>query len=294
MVEARPTTYQVEPDFAARQSILWSIAWLAGGVTIALIAGVLALKPGLSLGLPFLSYGRVRAAADTAVVFGWLGTVSFAAIFALIPRITDVQLHNEPLGAATTLTWAFVLTLGIGGLLIGFNQGRPLAEVGSVADLGIAVLLMMVLYNAGVTVVRRRERTLYVSGWFLLAAALLAPVIFIIGNLPVFSGVLDAIVSGFYVSGLQMLWLLAVGLGIAHYVVPVESGSGLSSVALARASFWSLVFAGGWAGTRFLVKGPAPDYLETIAVAMTFVLLLPLLSAAANLFATASDRWTPS
>jgi len=291
VVEARTTTYQVDPDFAARQSILWSIAWLVGGVTITLIASIVALRPGLVSGFAFFSPGRLLAVSNTTIVFGWLATVGFAAIFALLPRICEVQLHNEPLGAATTLTWSLLLTGGIIALLFGVNQGRPYGELAAGADLGLALMLVFVLYNAGVTVVRRRERTLYASGWFLLAAALLAPLIFVIGNLPIFTGVVDSIVNGFYVGGIQMLWLLPIGLGIAHYVVPVESGNGLYSVSLARASFWSLMFAGGWTGERFYLKGPAPTYLDTFAVAMTFVLLLPVLSAATNLFATARDRW---
>lgn len=291
MVEARTTTYQVDPDFAARQSILWSIAWLVGGVTLTLVAWLLMLKPGVAHGYAFLSTGRLLAVANNAIVFGWLATIGFAAIFALLPRIGEVQLHNEPLGAATTFTWSMFLAGGIVAVLFGVNQGRPFAELPAGADLGLALMLVFVLYNAGVTVVRRRERTLYASGWFLLAAALLAPLIFIIGNIPVFSGAIDSIVNGFYINGIEMLWLLPIGLGIAYYVIPVESGNGLYSVALARASFWSLMFAGGWAGARFYLKGPAPSYLDTIAVAMTFVLLLPVLSAAANLFATARNRW---
>lgn len=283
--------YQVEPDFAARQSILWAIAWLVGGVTIFFVVQVLLVVPGLSFELSFLSYGRLRAVADTTVVFGWLGTIAFAAIFGLIPRVTEVQLHNEPLGAATTLTWSLILTGGVAAVLLGYGQGRPLGELPAGADLGIALMLVAVLYNAGVTVVRRREKTLYVSGWFLLAAAVLAPLIFVIGNLPVFNGVTDAIVSGFYQNGIEMLWLLPIALGIAHYVVPVETGNGLSSAALARTTFWSLMFAGGWTGQRFLLKGPAPDYLDSLAVAMTFVLLIPVLSAAANLYASGKGRW---
>jgi cbb3-type cytochrome oxidase subunit 1 len=283
--------YQVEPDFAARQSILWAIAWLVGGVTVTLALHVLLVRPDLNAGLGFLTYGRLRAVADTTIVFGWLGTIAFAAIFGLVPRIAEVQLHNEPLGAATTLTWSLILTGGIVAVLLGLDQGRPLAELPAGADLGIALMLVMVLYNAGVTVVRRRERTLYVSGWFLLAAALLGPLVFIMGNLPVLSGVTDAIVSGFYQNGIEVLWLLPVALGIAHYVVPVETGNGLYSSVLARTTFWSLMFAGGWCGQRFFLKGPAPDYLDAIAVAMTFVLLIPILSAAANLYASGKDRW---
>ena len=292
MADARASaTYQVEPDFAARQSIVWAIAWLVGGATITLAMHVVLIRPTLLEEFGFASYGRLRAIADTAIIFGWLGCAAFAAIYALLPRITEVQLHNEPLGAATTLTWSLVLTGGILGVIVGVNQGRPLGELGVGADIGITLLLMIVLYNAGVTVTRRRERTLYASGWFLLAAALLAPTIFVVGNLPVFRGVADAIVNGFYQNGIEMLWLLPVALGVAHYVVPVETGNALFSAPIARATFWSLIFAGGWTGQRFLMHGPAPDYLDTIAAAMALVLLIPALSAAVNLLATGGERW---
>ncbi len=283
--------YSYEPDFAARQSILWALAWLVGGVTVTLVAQVVALRPQLVGDLGFLSYGRLHAVAETTIVFGWLGMIGFAAMFGLLPRITNVQLHNEPLGAATSLTWSVVLTGGIVAVLLGFGQGRPLGELPAGADLALALMLVAVLYNAGVTVVRRREQTLYVSGWFLLAAALLGPLVFITGNLPVFSGVTDSIVSGFYQNAIEMLWLLPVAFAIAHYVIPVETGNGLYSSAVARTTFWSLMIAGGWCGQRFFLQGPAPDYLDSMAVGMTFVLLIPVLSAAANLYASGKDRW---
>lgn len=294
MVEARTdAAYQVEPDFAARQSILWAIAWLVGGVTITVVVHALLLWPDLLAKVPLvdLSYGQLRAVSETTVVFGWLGTIGFAVVFAILPRIAEVQLHNEVLGAATTLTWSVLLTGGIVAVLLGANQGRLLAELPAGADLGLWFMLVFVLFNAGVTVVRRRERTIYVSGWYLIAATLLAPIVWVAGNLPVFEGVIDTIVAGFYLNGIELLWLLPLGLAAAYYVVPVETGNPLFSSALARAGFWSLIFVGGWTGQRFFLRGPAPDYLESIAVAMTFVLLIPVLSAAANLFATGKGRW---
>jgi cytochrome c oxidase cbb3-type subunit I len=287
----RDASPQIEPDFAARQSIIWAIAWLVGGVTITLLANVLLVFPDLNGLLTPLSYGRLRTIADTAIVFGWLGTVAFAAIYALIPRITEVQLHNEPLGAAATLFWSLILTGGIVALLLGVNQGRPLAELGAVADVAMLLMLVVVLFNTIMTVVRRREHTLYASGWFLLAAALLAPLVFIIGNLPSLTGTIEELASGYYLNGLEMLCMLPIGLGIAHYVIPVETGKPLYSAAMARTTFWSLMFAGGWTGHRYFLRGSAPDYLDSIAFAMTIVLLIPALSAAANLFATVQERW---
>lgn len=292
MVEARAgATYQVEPDFAARQTIVWAIAWLVGAAGLAFVLNVLLLVPDITGDLPFLSYGRLRGVADMTLWFGWLGTAGFAAAYTILPRIAEAQLHNEVLGAATTLTWNILLTAGIATLLYGSSQGRPLGELPVGVDLGLGLMLVFVLYNTGVTVVRRRERTLYVSGWYLLAAALSAPVVFAVGNLPFFSGVTDAIVSGFYQSGLELLWLLPVALACAHYVIPVETGNALYSAAVAKAGFWSLVFAGGWTGQRYFLKGPGPDYLESIAFAMTVVLLVPVVSTVVNLLATGRGRW---
>src|SRR5581483_10918884 len=144
-------TYRVEPDFAARQSILWSIAWLVGAAGLAVVLYALLLVPGITHAIPLLSYGRLHAVADTTLWFGWLATAGFAAAYAIVPRIAEVQLHNEVLGAATTLTWSVLLTVGA-------------------------------------TVVRRREKTLYVSGWYLLAASLLAPIVYVVGNLPIIRG----------------------------------------------------------------------------------------------------------
>lgn len=302
MADARATTYQVEPDFAARQSVVWSIAWLVGGASLLLLVQLLLIFPSILPGvvetklfgidLHFaLDYGTLRTIAEHAVTFGWLGTVMFAAVYSLLPRLAQVQLHNEALGAATTLTWGAVLTGGFIGLLLTSNQGRPLGELGAAADLGILLLLVFVLYNAGVTVARRREKTMYVSGWYLLAAVLALPILFLIGNLPLFTGVTSSLVSGFYLNGLEMLWLVPVALGIAHYVIPVQTGGELYSYALSRAGFWSLMFAGGWCGTRYVVDGVAPDYIESVGVGMTIVLLIPILTSVVNLFSTGHGRW---
>jgi cytochrome c oxidase cbb3-type subunit I len=293
MQEARSSTLQpIEPDFAARQTILWAVVWLVAGVSVALALPVLLVWPELVGDVSLLSYERLRPAADSLLVFGWLGAAGFAAIYALLPRITNIQLHNEVLGAAATLTWSVLLVLGVVAVWIfGMGEGRPLAELPAPFAIGLFLLLVVVLYNAAVTAVRRREQTLYPAGWFLLAAALLAPVVFAVGNFPAFEGVVEVIVGGFYLNGLEMLWLLPLALGVAHYVVPVETGKALFSAPLARTTFWSLVFAGGWTGQRFLLEGPGPDYLDTIAVAMTVVLVIPVLSAAVNLYGTGRDRW---
>lgn len=284
-------TYAVEPDFAARQALILAVGWLLVAVTVGVLVHIRFFVPDLASGIEFLAWGRLRAMYEMLVVYGWLTTLGFAAVFAILPRLTESQLHNEVLGGASAVFWSALLSIGVAAALVGFSEGRPLAETPPFIALGMLLMAVFVLYNAGVTAVRRRVRTLYVSAWYLLAAALLFPLLFAVGHLPMFTGVTDAIVSGFYASGLELLWLLPIGLAAAHYVVPVETGNPLYSMRIARIGFWTLILAGGWAGQRFFVHGPGPGYLETIAIAMTVVLLIPMVSALVNLIATGRGRW---
>ncbi|HVE92228.1 MAG TPA: cbb3-type cytochrome c oxidase subunit I [Actinomycetota bacterium] len=282
-------TYQVEPDLAARQAAIAALVWLV----IAAGAGALAQTSLLAPDAfpDAMSYGRLRAIFDSVFVFGWLASVVFLAVFAIVPRSVGAQLHNEVLGATVVVVWHLVLLAGVACLLLGLNQGRLLAEFPLGVDLALLALMALVAFNAIVTAVRRREESLYVSVWHLVAASILLPIVFAAGNFTNFSGVAERIVGSFYVSGLELLWLVPAGLGIAYYVVPVVTGNPLHSSRLARIGFWSLMFADSWAGQRTTAGGPGPDYVETIAAAMTLVLLIPVLSAASNLFATARGRW---
>ncbi len=292
MVDARAgAAYEVEPDFASRQALTSAVMWLVLAVTMGLVLHLRTLLPGVAAGVEFLSYGRLRAVHDTVLVFGWLTVAGFAAAYSIIPRLTMAQLHNEVLGAASVVFWNIALFVGVGALLFGWNQGRPLAELVFPVDLALLVMMFFVLYNVALTAVHRRERTLYVAAWYVLAGVLLLPLVYLVGNLPVFTGMTDAIVSGFYLNAIEMLWLLPVGLAVAYYVVPVETGNQLASTVVARTGFWVLMFAGGWAGHRFYIKGPGPEYLESMAIGMVFVLLIPVLSAVSNLLATGQGRW---
>lgn len=281
---------QVEPDFAARQAVMSAIGWLVIASCVAVVAAVLLAFPGLQFGIPFLSYGRWRAIADTFAVFGWLTMAGIAAVFFVVPRLAVAQLHNEVLGAAAVQGWNLLLFGGMATLLFGLSQGRPLAELPFGIDLGVLFVSVVIVFNAGATAVRRRERTLYPSMWFLLAAAFLLPVVYIVGNVPAFSGVTGALASAWYRNAVDTLWLLPVALGIGLYVVPVDAAVPLASRNLARATFWSLLAVGGWTGGRLLVKGPSPDWVEAMSVGMALVLAVPVLSGVSNIVATAQQR----
>jgi cytochrome c oxidase cbb3-type subunit 1 len=280
-----------EADSAARRAAFSSVGWLLLAVTAGAGVHVELLFPDAANRIDLLAFAHLRAVHDTSVVFGWLTVTAFLAAFAILPRLAGVQLHNERLGRGALGAWNTLLFVGMFFLLFGANQGRPLGELPVGFDVGLTLVMASITYNAGITLARRRERTLYVSAWYLFAALLFFPVVYVFGNLTLLSGVRDAIVSGFYTQALQWLWLVPALVGALYYVIPTATGNPLHSRRLAAIGFWSLVAVGGWTGQRTGVWGPTQDYLQSIAIAMSFVLLVPVLSAVSNVFATARGRW---
>lgn len=282
---------RMEPDLATRQAAFGAIGWLVIAIGLQALAQLRLLFPGPLDSVAALSYGRVRPMADTALIFGWLALVGFCAMFAIVPRAVGAQLHNEVLGAAAATSWHLALMAGLATLAVGANRGRELAELPAGVDIALTALALLVFYDVAMTSVRRNERKLFVSVWYLLAASLIFPLLIVSGNLPYFGGMVDALIGAFYLAGLEFLWLVPVGFGIAYYVVPASTGNPIPSRPLAVLGFWTLLFVGGWTGVRYLVGGPIPEYVQAIGVAMTLVVLIPVLSAGSNILGSARGRW---
>ena len=93
----------------------------------------------------------------------------------------------------------------------------------------------------------RRERELYPSHWFLLAALLWFPWIYSTANLflvawPV-RGVVQAVIDWWFANNLLFVWLALVGIGTAFYFLPKFTGRPLQSHYLALFAFWTLIFS---------------------------------------------------
>ena len=123
-----------------------------------------------------------------------------------------------------------------------------------------------------------------------MAALFCAPFVILAGALPAVRGIDDEIVLSFGISGLKLLWLVPLGIGAALYVVPNAGRAPLHSRQLAAIAFWGWFLFAPFAGPMRLVAGPAQDWLETLGVAATVALGVPLLAAVTLLLATYARR----
>ena len=275
------------PDTAATRYLFAATAFLGLGA-ILFLAALFSLRfPGL---LP-LGYGRMRAIALIALYLGWLVLGWGSAAFYLLPRLTAAPLRQErQLNLALPLLIALVL-VSMAAVGIGFGDGREPFALPWWLDLPVLGLTAIALGPAWLTVRHRNEGVVYPSLWFVLAAGLWLPVLYLIGNLPGLSALATALGDLVFSAGFTNVWAVGLGTGAAYYVVPKLAGQPLYSRQLAKVGFWSLLFGGIWFGVAQLAAGPQPEWLQAIGAVLGLALPLAAIANTTNLVLTVAPKW---
>lgn len=287
-----PRLLPTRPDSAAKYAMVASIVWFAVGLLLSMLLAVKLVFPEFLIVFPWLGYGRLAGAATAVLIWGALFTGFAAAMFAIVPRLTGTKLWSERIGAQTVLLHSQVVLAGVVLLLLGRTQGINGLEFIWPIDLLLLNVMLMVAQNVVATVARRRERRLAPPIWYFLAAVIVLPITYGIGNLgaPFYFGVDQQIVAGFARAG-TLAGISMMGLGTAYYVLARATGKPIYSERLTLIGFWSFVFAAPWIGQIWAVLGPGPDYLETVAITFALWLIIPALCVLVNFWGTLRDSW---
>src|SRR5207244_3485955 len=138
--------------------------------------------------------------------------------------------------------WNLGVTLGMLGIFAGGSTGFEWLEMPRYASPILFGAYVLIGFCALTVFYTRRERSLYVSQWYLLAALFWFPWIYSAAQLllvffPV-RGVLQASVNWWYINNLSQIWFGFVGLAAIFYFLPKLTGRPLYSVYLAMLAFW--------------------------------------------------------
>lgn len=278
------------PDSSARGFFYSSFAWLLVGVTALAFSGLKLIGPSL-LQTQFLSYGRLRAVASVALVFGWLTQAALGSIYYLIPRLTGSRIRSESAGSLAGIVLNGALAVGVLLTIFTGVSGSEFLEVPRWLGTVLVFGLLVAAGNVVATLGGRVEERLYPSVWYLTGAAVWAPLGLAVGVLPSFSGTAGSIASLFSLNAYLILFLSMAGIGAIYYVIPRATGNPLYSYRLALIGFWLLAFAGPLAGQARAVFGPGQDWLETVGVASSIALLVPALALLVNVVGSMHGVW---
>jgi cytochrome c oxidase cbb3-type subunit 1 len=265
-------------------------AWLAVSILLGIIASAKVHAPGLLSSCAWLTYGRVFPAHLNALVYGWGMQAAFAVIIWLMARLS----RKECTMTGTILTaghlWNLGVSLGIIGILSGNGTGIPWLEFPTFAWPVLLVSYIAILIGSFIQFRVRPEGHVYISQWYLLAAMIWFPWIFITANtlLHCIPGhpVMGAAISAWFRSALIFLFFTPVAIGAAYYLAPKVTGRPIFSYSLAKLGFWSLAVIAPWAGMQKLTGAPIPYFLPYLGAAATALIFVPAATAAYNTIRT--------
>lgn len=262
-------------------------AWLAFALLLGVISAAKLHAPDLLGSCGWLSYGRVFPAHLNALVYGWGMQAAFALILWLMGRLSG----KECTWAGTILTaghvWNLGVALGVVAILSGYGTGMPWMEFPGFVWPVLLCSYLAIVIGAFIQFRVRRQGAGDTAQWYILAAMIWFPWIFITANtlLHCLPGhpVMAAGINAWYKSALIFLFFTPVALGAAYYLVPKTSARPMASDALAKLGFWSLAIIAPWAGMQKLAGAPLPYFLPYVGAAATALLCIPVFAAAANI-----------
>lgn len=281
----------------ALAAVIWGIFGMFMGV---LIASQLAW-PELSLGIPWLSYGRLRPLHTNAVIFAFGGCALFATSYYVVQRTCQTRLFMPKLATFTFWGWQLVILLAAISLPMGFTQGKEYAELEWPIDLLIAVVWVSYAVVFFGTIGIRKVRHIYVANWFYGAFIIAVALLHIVNNISipvsltksysVYAGVQDAMVQWWYGHNAVGFFLTAGFLGMMYYFIPKQAERPVYSYRLSIIHFWALIFTYMWAGPHHLHYTALPDWVQSLGMVFSLVLLAPSWGGMINGIMTLSGAW---
>jgi cytochrome c oxidase cbb3-type subunit I len=290
---AAPTGAIVHEDTTAKWFLISSIMYF---FIVGIIAITIAAKfvwPGLMGTIPIFTYGRLRPLHVNGMLFGWLLAADMGLTYYVIPRLCGVKLWSEKLGVATAALWNVIILGAVVSLLAGWNQGLEYAELPLPLDILVVVAWIMYGANLLLTIAQRKYTAMYVSIWYVMGTIVWTAFVYLTGNFAVLftTGVNQANLNWMYVHNAVGLIFTPVGLGLAYYFIPRASNTPLFSHKLSMIGFWALSFVYVWTGAHHMIHGPISQWLQTIAIAFSLMLLIPVWAVVYNFFATMKGQW---
>jgi len=283
---------------------LFSIATIFWGVVGMLVGVLIALQlafPALNFGVDFLSYGRLRPIHTNAVIFAFVGNAIFAGLYYSMQRLLKTRVFSYQLGIINFWGWQLIIALAAITLAMGYTTTKEYAELEWPIDILIAVVWVVYSINLFGTIAKRRVKHLYVSIWFYIATVLTIAILHIFNSLEipvslfksysVYAGVQDAIVQWWYGHNAVAFFLTTPFLGLMYYFVPKAANRPVYSYRLSVLHFWTLIFLYIWAGPHHLLYQAVPDWVQSLGVVFSIMLIAPSWGGMVNGLLTLRGAW---
>ncbi len=278
-------------------TVFWGIVGMLVGVLIALQIYL----PELNFGIPQTTFGRIRPLHTNAVIFAFVGNAIFAGVYYSLQRISKARMLSDILSKLHFWGWQLIIVLAAITLVFGFTTSKEYAELEWPIDILIAVVWVIFGVNMLGTVIKRREKHIYVAAWFYIATFFTVAILHIVNSIeipvsilksyPVYAGVQDALVQWWYGHNAVAFFLTTPYLGLMYYYLPKAANRPVYSYKLSILHFWALIFIYIWAGPHHLLYSALPDWAQSLGTVFSIMLIAPSWGGMLNGLLTLRGAW---
>ena len=284
-----------------RNFIFATILWGVVGMLVGLLVAYFYLFPNLTEGIPWLSYGRLRPLHTNAVIFAFVGNAIFAGVYYSTQRLLKTRMASDFLSKVNFWGWQIIIVAAAITLPMGITSSKEYAELEWPIDIMIAIIWVAFGVNLIWTILKRRQRHMYVAIWFYIATFVTVAVLHIFNSLALpaglfksysaYAGVQDALVQWWYGHNAVAFFLTTPFLGLMYYFVPKAANRPVYSYKLSIIHFWSLIFIYIWAGPHHLLYSALPDWAQNLGVTFSVMLIMPSWGGMINGLLTLRGAW---
>ncbi|MBL9126972.1 MAG: cytochrome-c oxidase, cbb3-type subunit I [Verrucomicrobiales bacterium] len=271
------------------------------GMSAGLLAAIQLFYPGANLNLQYTTFGRLRPLHTNAVIFAFVGNGMFMGIYYSLQRLCKARMFSDTLSWLNFWGWNAIIVAAAVTLPMGFTTSKEYAELEWPIDIAIAVVWVIFTINLIGTILKRREKHMYVAIWFYIATAVTVAVLHIGNSLevpasflksyPIYAGVQDALVQWWYAHNAVAFFLTTPYLGLMYYFLPKAADRPVFSYRLSIIHFWGLIFLYIWAGPHHLLYTALPDWAQSLGMVFSVMLVAPSWGGMLNGLLTLRGAW---
>ncbi|HEV8270451.1 MAG TPA: cytochrome-c oxidase, cbb3-type subunit I [Chitinophagaceae bacterium] len=285
-------------------TIIWGVVGMLVGLWIALlmvfpqwnIGGIGVGKETIGL-----TFGRLRPLHTNAVIFAFVGNGIFMGYYYSLQRLLKTRMASDMLSKIHFWGWQLIIVAAALTLPLGMTSGKEYAELEWPIDIAITIIWVVFGWNMFATILKRRERHLYVAIWFYIATFVTVAVLHLVNSfeLPVsflqsyswYAGVQDALVQWWYGHNAVAFFLTTPYLGLMYYYLPKAANRPVFSYKLSIIHFWALIFLYIWAGPHHLLYTSLPNWAQSLGIVFSFTLIFPSWGGMINGLLTLRGAW---
>jgi len=278
-----------------------TVVWGIIGFLVGLIVALKLVYPDFLGFIPELSFGRLRPLHTNAVIFAFAGNAIFYGVYYSLPRLCKTPMASPALSKINFWGWQLIILSAVLTLPFGITTSKEYAELEWPIDVAITIIWVIFGINMIWTILKRREKHIYVAIWFYLATFITVAVLHLVNSFevpatflksyPIYAGVQDALVQWWYGHNAVAFFLTTPFLGIMYYFIPKASERPIYSYRLSIIHFWALIFIYIWAGPHHLLYTALPGWAQSLGTVFSLMLIAPSWGGMLNGLLTLRGAW---